>query len=88
MVAFLLGVWAAEPVVITAVVDAAVMLAVSLGIPVPDNARIAVDGLIAAIGVLIARSQVASPATVATTAAAATASTAAAVARVTPTPGA
>lgn len=58
MLAFLLGVWASEPVVITAVVDAGVILAVSLGVPIPDSTRAAVDGLIVAIGVLIARSRV------------------------------
>jgi alkylhydroperoxidase/carboxymuconolactone decarboxylase family protein YurZ len=62
---WIIQVWAREPVVITAVVDAVIALAVALGLPVSDQVKVAIDGLIVALGVLIARSQVSSPATVA-----------------------
>lgn len=65
MIGWLIALWGKEPVVLTGIVDAAIVLAVSLGAHLDPAVGTAVDGLIVAIGVLIARSQVSSPATVA-----------------------
>jgi len=50
--------WSREPVVITGLIDAVLVLAVHLGLPLDDGTKVAIDGVLAAIGVLIARSQV------------------------------
>lgn len=58
IVSRILDLWGSEPVVITGLVDAALILAVHLGLPLDDGTKVAIDGLLAAVGVLIARSKV------------------------------
>lgn len=57
--------WAQEPVLITTLVGAVLGLLVTFGIDLPAGLATAIDGVIVAIGAIIARSQVSSPATVA-----------------------
>lgn len=49
---------AGEPVVVIGVVDAVLILAVHLGLPLDDGTKGAIDALLAAIGLLLARSKV------------------------------
>lgn len=62
---WLLDLWANEPIVITGVVDAICVLLVSFGLNIPKEQIAAIDALIVAIGIVIARSRASSPATVA-----------------------
>ena len=57
--------WAAEPVVITALIGSVLALLVALGVPISDDVKAAILALIVAIGTLIARAKVSSPATTA-----------------------
>lgn len=54
----LASLWASEPVVIVGLVDAVLVLLVSVGVPIDETVKLALDGLLVAIGVFIARSKV------------------------------
>ena len=60
---WLLNLWANEPVVITGIVGAVLGLLASFNLGLTPDQIAAIDALIVAVGVLIARSQVTSPAT-------------------------
>ena len=60
---WLLNLWGSEPVVITGIVGAVIGLLVSLNVGINPQQIAAVDAVIVAISVLIARSQVTSSAT-------------------------
>ena len=55
---WLLNLWAGEPVVITGLVDAVLVLLVSFGLHIAPEQVTAIDGLLVAIGILVARSKV------------------------------
>lgn len=62
---WLVNLWGSEPVVITGLVGAVLGLLASFNLGLSPDQMAAVDAVIVAIGVLIARSQVSSPTTVA-----------------------
>ena len=64
----LLSVWEHEPAVIIGVVDAALMVGATFGLPLTPEQKTGIDTLLGALGVLAVRSQVTPNATVQTVA--------------------
>jgi hypothetical protein len=57
-----------EPVVWIGLIDAVIILAVTFGVHISDDQKTAIDGVLAAIGLILTRSQVTANAKVAATA--------------------
>jgi hypothetical protein len=62
---WLADLWANEPIVITGLVGAILGLLVTFGLKIDPDQIAAIDAVIVAVGVFIARSKASSPATVA-----------------------
>lgn len=58
MIAWITKLWGSEPVVIVGLVDAVLILLISFGVNIAPEQKTAIDGVLAALGVLLARSQV------------------------------
>ena len=56
--AALLSLWESEPAAVIAVIDAAIVLAVTFGAPITDPQKAALDAVLVALGGLWTRSQV------------------------------
>lgn len=50
--------WEGEPLTIVALVDAVLVLAVTFGLSITNDQKTAIDAVLVAVGLLIARSQV------------------------------
>lgn len=54
----ILALWAREPVIISALVTAVIGLLVAFNVPLTEDQQKAIIGLVVAVGVIVARSQV------------------------------